>query len=374
MLKRVKTKNSAPGRSSVKTSKIQKEDVTKITEGSDQDSTENSKAFDNPQEERGYDSTGAAKIPDQPLPASSNGGRSGTTYDSPNFQLNTGAMKEQPKQQLGMKSISLDDKANRPLQKVSTNDGNITSLQTVQMSKPVTEIVPGANDIARKNATYPGDFKNEASPMQKDFNADSFAQMEPTKSSVFQSVVDVPFESVQPPMKELRQGSKEDTKSLMNPTNQPGDFTDYANKSIPSDFLTTSDLSSSNVYSTYSSNTKEYGAGKFPESTQASGKMSEKTKEGANASSPQRAADSINSTKGKGSMKAAEIPRPEAKLNMAPRDSALAAASSVTSQPVDGSSKSFFTSNFSFVPGSIGSGMDESSSSTNNVASTLSSS
>ena len=344
----------------------------RIVEGSDQDSTENSKAFDNPQEERGYDSTQNAKTPDMPLPEPGNPGSAGASYSSPNFKLNTAVMKEQPKQQLGTNSLTLNDKANTPLQDIGTKGGNIKPLQDAKMSKPLLETVPNANDIAHKNASFPADFKSEASPVQKEFNADSLSEMQPTKNSVFQSVTNIPFETAEPPIKEIKDKSKDDVSNLVNPTTQPGVFTDQAKTSIPGDFLTTSDLSSSNVYSQYSSTTKEYGAGKFPESTEASGKMSQKAAESANAASPQRAADSINNTKGKGSMKASEIPRPDAKVDMTPRDQAVAAATSVSSTPVDGSAKSFFVSNFKSVPSSITSGMDESSSNTDNVASNLS--
>jgi hypothetical protein len=61
MLKKVKTKTSTPGRASVTSQKIEKKNVLDVFGGSDEDSTENSKAFDNPQEERGHDSSHGPK-------------------------------------------------------------------------------------------------------------------------------------------------------------------------------------------------------------------------------------------------------------------------------------------------------------------------
>ena len=192
MLKKVRTKSSAPGRSSVKGSKVEKSNILDIFSGSDEDSTENSRAFDNPQEERGYSSEGI-KTPDTPLPIIGDPPRGGAKYNSPNFNLNTGKISEKPREQLGLKSTSLSEKATNPLTTTSTRDSKITNLGSITMSKAVIEKYPVANDIARSNASYPADFKSEMNPIKNGFNNDAFNQLAPAKNSVYQNVNEIAF-------------------------------------------------------------------------------------------------------------------------------------------------------------------------------------
>lgn len=377
MIKKVKTKNSAPGRASVEGSKIEKSNILSIFSGSDEDSTENSKAFDNPQEERGYNSNEGAKTPDAPLADPLNAGRAGASWENPNFKSNTGQLKEKPRAQMSQKSLNLSDKANRPLQKTSTQDGLITNLSNTKMSKAVVEKYPLANDVARSNSSYPSDFRSELGPIKTDFSANSFSEMAPTKNNLYQNVTEVKFEKSDELRKELRDGSTKDIGKMMNPETQPDIFTDQARSAIPSDFLTSSDISSQNVFSSYSSNMGVYGQGNMPETKEASSKVTENSQIAGKETSPQRAADSMNSVDGKGAFKGKEITPMEVNTDMSIKDKIISAASSDSmsrqrtgTMSLGESSKSFFLSNFSSIPGSVSSGMDESSGSTDSVSST----
>jgi hypothetical protein len=93
----------------------------------------------------------------------------------------------------------------------------------------------------------------------------------------------------------------------MDPETQPEIFTDQARSAIPSDFLTSSDISSQNVFSTYSSNMGVYGQGNMPETKEASSKVTENSQRAGKEASPQRAVDGVNSVDGKGAFKGKEI-------------------------------------------------------------------
>jgi hypothetical protein len=86
--------------------------------------------------------------PDMPLPEPGNPGRAGAQWNNPNFQVNTGNIKKKPSDQLGMKSLNLSEKADKPLANTSTRDGNITNLGSTKMSRAVIEKYPGANDYS----------------------------------------------------------------------------------------------------------------------------------------------------------------------------------------------------------------------------------
>jgi hypothetical protein len=377
MIKKVRTKKSTPGRGSVQGNKVEKSNIMSIFGGSDEDSTENSKAFDNPQEERGRDTSEDTNTPDQPLPDPQNPGRAGASWENPNFKSNTGQLKEKPREQMSQKSLNLSDRANRPLQKTSTQDGSITNLGNVKMSKAVVEKYPLANDVARSNSSYPSDFRSELGPIKTDFSANSFSEMAPTKNNLYQSVTEVKFEKSDELRKELRDRSTEHISKMMNPEIQADTFTDQARSAIPADFLTSSDISSQNVFSTYSSNMGVYGQGNMPETKEASAKVTENSQKAGHEASPQRAVDGVNSVDGKGAFKGKEITPMEANTDMSIKDKVMSAASpdSMTQQQIGttslgDSSKAFFLSNFSPIPGSVSSGMDESSASTDNVSST----
>jgi hypothetical protein len=377
MIKKVKTKKSVPGRSSVEGSKVEKSNILSIFSGSDEDSTENSKAFDNPQEERGYNSNEGAKTPDAPLADVPNPGRAGATWANPNFKSNTGQIKQKPREQLSQSSFGVSEKANRPLSKTSTQDGSITNLGNVSMSRAVVEKYPQANNVARSNSSYPADFRSEMAPMKNGLNAESFSKMAPIKNDLFQSVTEVNFEKSDEIRKNLREQSTEHVGKMMNPDIQADTLNDQAKTAIPSDFLTSSDISSENVYSSYSSSMGVYGSGEFPETKDSSSKIGDASKKAGYDASPQRAADGISKTEGKADFKGNEITPMEANTDMSIKDKVMSASSTgpmseqqAGTTSLGESSKSFFLSNFSGVPGSITSGMDESSISTDTVSST----
>jgi hypothetical protein len=378
MLKKVKTKNSAPGRASVGNKKVEKKNILDIFSGSDSDSTENSKAFDNPQEERGYDSSqGANASPDMPLPVPGNPGRTGASWESPNFTVNTGVIKEKPSEQLGMQAPTLSEKANSPLTQTSTRDSSITNLGSTKMSKAVVEKYPMANDVARKNASFPSDFSGEINPLKSGFNADFFPEMGIAKNNVFQSVREVPFDRSNTIRQTMKTQSDEDIKKLMNPETQGDTFTEQARTSIPGDFLTTSDISKENVFSSYSSQTGEAGQGKFSQTKEASTTMTDNSAKAANSASPQRAADALDSANGKSTFKSGSNKEFEAKVDTSVKDKVTGASGSgnlsaqgTNTTSLGDSSKSFFLSNFGGIPGGITSGMDESAVSTDSVSST----
>jgi len=377
MLKKVKTKTSTPGRASVKSQKIEKKNILDVFSGSDEDSTENSKAFDNPQEERGYDSSEGPKAsPDMPLPEPGNPGRAGAKWDNPNFQIGTGNIKKKPSDQLGMKSLNLSEKADKPLANTSTRDGAITNLGSTKMSRAVVEKYPGANEIATSNASYPSDFASQMSPIKSGFtNYDSFSQLTPAKNSIFQSVQEIPFEKSNDLRKTMKNQSDTEIGKLMNPETQSDFFTDQARTSIPGDFLTTSDISSQNASSNFVSQTGEAGSGQFPQSKEASSTMTQKSSEAAHISSPQRGADSLESANGKSTFKGGDKKDFSVNTDMSTRDkvqgtnsSNLTSQSSQTSS-LSESSRSFFVSNFSAIPNSITSGIDQSATSADSIAS-----
>jgi hypothetical protein len=377
MLKKVKTKSSAPGRASVSSGKIEKKNVLDIFSGSDEDSTENSKAFDNPQEERGYDSSEGTKVsPDMPLAEPGNPGRAGALWNNPNFSVNTGNIKKKPSQQLGMKSLNLSDKANTPLTDTSTRDGSITNLGSTKMSKAVVEKYPGANEIATSNASYPSDFKNQMSPIKSGFtNSESFNHLAPAKNSIFQSVQEIPFEKSNDFRKTMKDQSDTEIGRLMNPEIQGDTFTEQARTSIPGDFLTSSDISPQKVASNYASQTGEAGKGQFPQSKEASSTLTQKSSEAAHISSPQRASDSLEGVDGKSTFKGGEKKDFSVNTDMSVKDKVRGSANNdlasqgTNTSSLGQSSKSFFVSNFSIVPDSIGSGINQSTASTDSVSS-----
>ena len=373
MLKKVRTKSSAPGRSSVKGSKVEKSNILDIFSGSDEDSTENSRAFDNPQEERGYSSEGI-KTPDTPLPIIGDPPRGGAKYNSPNFNLNTGKISEKPREQLGLKSTSLSEKATNPLTTTSTRDSKITNLGSITMSKAVIEKYPVANDIARSNASYPADFKSEMNPIKNGFNNDAFNQLAPAKNSVYQNVNEIAFSKTQDVNHNLKIKSSEEIGKLTNPDIQGDFFTTKAKESISPNFLSSSDLAPSNVFSEYSSSTGEYSKGQFPESTKASTMLSDKSAQAANISSPQRGADLLSNTEGKSAFKGGEPKQFDVNVSMSPRDQVISSNRNIKSNEtssIASSAKSFFVSNFG--NSSIDNSINGSSSSTDTASSSVSS-
>ena len=376
MIKSVRTKSSAPGRASVKSSTIQKSDILNIFSGSDDDSTENSKAFDNPQEERGHNSADGAKTPDTPLPTIGNPSRSGANYNNPNFNLNTNKISEKPKSQLGTKSTTLSEKAARPLANTSTNDSKITNLSSVTMSKAVIEKYPAANDIARSNSSYPADFKSEMDPIKGKFNNDAFNQFIPTKNSVYQNVNEIAFSKVEEVNTNLKLKSSEEIGKFTNPEIQGDFFTAKAKDTISPNFLNTSELAPSNVFSEYSSSAGEYGKGQFPESTQASKMVSNNSTQAANISSPQRGADLLSNTEGKSSFKGGEPKQFDVNVDMSARDQVLSSDKNIktdNTSSIAASSKAFFVSNFGSIPGNINDSINGSSNTTDSVSSNVSS-
>jgi hypothetical protein len=311
-----------------------------------------------------------------PLAEPGNPGRAGALWNNPNFSVNTGNIKKKPSQQLGMKSLNLSDKANTPLTDTSTRDGSITNLGSTKMSKAVVEKYPGANEIATSNASYPSDFRSQMSPIKSGFtNSESFSQLTPAKNSIFQSVQEIPFEKSNDLRKTMKNQSDTEIGKLMNPETQSDFFTDQARTSIPGDFLTTSDISSQNASSNFVSQTGEAGSGQFPQSKEASSTMTQKSSEAAHISSPQRGADSLESANGKSTFKGGDKKDFSVNTDMSTRDkvqgtnsSNLTSQSSQTSS-LSESSRSFFVSNFSAIPNSITSGIDQSATSADSIAS-----
>jgi len=245
------------------------------------------------------------------------------------------------------------------------------------MSRAVVEKYPQANNVARSNSSYPADFRSEMAPMKNGLNAESFSKMAPIKNDLFQSVTEVNFEKSDEIRKNLREQSTEHVGKMMNPDIQADTLNDQAKTAIPSDFLTSSDISSENVYSSYSSSMGVYGSGEFPETKDSSSKIGDASKKAGYDASPQRAADGISKTEGKADFKGNEITPMEANTDMSIKDKVMSASSTgpmseqqAGTTSLGESSKSFFLSNFSGVPGSITSGMDESSISTDTVSST----
>lgn len=382
MIKRVKTKSSTPGRASVKSSRIDKSSVLDVFGGSDEDSTENAKAFDNPQEPRGKDSSENANIPDMPLPEPSDPSRSGSNFSSPNFSLNTGKLAEQPKNQMNTDyGPNLSDKAYRPLQQTAAREDSVPSLVDPGMSKPVLDKYRPANEIATQNAAFPKDFKAEMNPIRNDFSAESLDQRDVAKNAVYQEVNQVKFGSLDNAQKNLKEKSNSQIQSLMNPDIQADYFTSSAKDALPGNFFSRGDLAPSNVFSEYNSTTGEYGKGEMPQTKEASSMMTQKSTEAGRASSPQRAADSLSAAEGKGSFKGDSIPAPSPNVNTGIKDTVLNSLSNKDSMQtgknntfsLSESGKSFFVSNFTSVPPGISGAIDNSSANTSNAESQISS-
>jgi hypothetical protein len=162
---------------------------------------------------------------------------------------------------------------------------------------------------------------------------------------------------------------------LMNPEIQGDAFTEQARTSIPGDFLTNSDISSQNVASNYASQTGEAGKGQFPQSKEASSTLTQKSSEAAQVSSPQRASDSLEGANGKSTFKGGEKKEFSVNTDMSIKDKVQSssnnnlASQGTNTSSLGESSKSFFVSNFSIVPDSIGSGINQSITSTDSVSS-----
>jgi hypothetical protein len=382
MIRKVKTKSSSPGKASVKSSKIDKANVMDIFSGGDEDSTENSKAFDNPQESRGRDSSADANIPETPLPEPGDPSRSGATYESPNFSLNTNKLKEKPNSQITNRESPLSDKAYRPLQKTATREDAVPSLNNPGMSKPVLDKYPQANQIATDNAAFPKDFRSEMNPVSSDFTAKSLDQREPMKNALYTEVNQVKFESFDNAKNKLKEKSDSEINRLTNPEVQADYFTSSAKEGLPSNFFAKGDLAPSNVFSEYNNTTGDYGKGNMPQTNEASSMMTQKSVEAANISSPQRGADALTNTEGKGSFKGDKISKPEANVNTGIKDTVTNSLSSKDSMSTEKSNnlslgqmgRSFFVSNFSSVSPGITGAIDNSSSNTSNAESQISSS
>jgi hypothetical protein len=372
MIKKVKTKTSTPGKASVKGSKPEKADLLSIFSGSDEDSAENSKAFDNPQEERGYDSSQGAKTPDMPLPSPGDPGKSGAQYSNPNFNLNTGQLTSKPKEQMSMKSIPLTDRAKEPLSTVQSNGDKISNLSDVKMSRPVLEKYPAANDIAQSNASFPSDFSSEFSPAKDGFRIESLDQRDQAKNELYQKVTEIQFQKVNEVKTELNTQASDKINQFTNPEVQADYFTSAAKDSITPDFFAKGDLAPSNVFSEYSSTTGEYGKGQLPQTKEASSTMSNNSSQAGQMSSPQRGADAISSAEGSNSFKGgSEFTKPSVSVDTSSKDQITSASdsSSMSSQKSNTSSngfsaKSFFVSNFSPISPAIS---DVTSSQSNNT-------
>lgn len=382
MIKRVKTKSSTPGKSSVKSSKIDKTSVLSFFSESDSDSTENSKAFDNPQEPKGRDSSEDANIPETPLPEPGNPAQSGANYSSPNFSLNTGKITEKPKSQMNTDyGPAFSGKSYRPLQQTASREDSVPSLVNPGMSKPVLEKYQSANEIATQNAAFPKDFKAEMNPIKNSFSAESLDQREPIKNSVYQEVNRVKFGSLDNAKNNLKAKSDSQIQNLMNPETQADYFTSSAKEALPSNFFTKGDLAPSNVFTEYSNTTAEYGKGNMPQTKESSSMMTQKSAEAARISSPQRASDSLASApEGKSSFKGDSIPRPEANVNTSIRDTVANSSSKDSMQTgknntlsLSESGRSFFVSNFTPISPTISGAIDNSSLNTSNAESQISS-
>jgi hypothetical protein len=379
MIKKVKTKSSAPGRASVTGSKIEKNDVTSIFSGSDEDSTENSKAFDNPQESRGHNSSEGAKTPEMNVPTPGDPGQAGSNFSSPNFNIATGNLTAKPKEQLSMSQPSMNEKSRSPLSTVQTKDGSISNLANTKMSKPVVEKYPPANDIAKSNSAFPSDFKSEFNPIKSGFNVDSLDQRDEAKNQLYQKITEIQFEKIESGRTELKTQAEEKINEYTNPQIQADYFTSRAKEAATPSFLK-NELSPSNVYSDYSSASGEYGKGQMPQTQEASSTMTQKSTEASHASSPQRAADSINSADGKGKFKGGEAKSPSLNIDQSGKERVLGSSdsSSMMDQKSQTSSlgsnaKSFFVSNFSPISPMIGDTMSNSSATTQNISTEVSS-
>jgi len=379
MIKKVKTRSSPTGKASVKGYKPEKTDLLSIFSGSDEDSTENSKAFDNPQEERGHNSSEGSRVPEMPLPSPGDPGRSGAQFSSPNFNLNTGKLTSKPQEQMSMKQPALTDRVKEPLSPVQTKDSNITNLANTQMSKPVLEKYPAANDIARSNASFPSDFSSELSPIKQGFNVESLDQRDQAKNQLYQKITEIQFQKINETKSELNNQMQDKINQFTNPEIQADYFTSKAKESITPDFFAKGDLAPSNVFSEYSSSTSEYGKGKLPQTQESSTMMSNNSAEAGKISSPQRAADAVGSAEGSGKFSGAQIENQPVSLDMSAKDQVSNASNSSFSSEgnlvsdLASSSKSFFVSNFSPISPSIKSVSSDSANNTNVAASEVTS-
>jgi hypothetical protein len=382
MIKRVKTKSSTPGRSSVKSERVDRASVLSIFGGSDQDSTENSKAFDNPQEERGQDTSENANVPEMPMAEPGDPGRTGANFSSPNFSLNTGKITEKPKSQMNSDyGPSLPDKTSKPLQKTATNEGSVPSLINPGMPKPVLDRYQPANEVAKQNASFPKDFRSEMSPIREGFTTESLDQREPIKNSLYSQANQIKFESFDNAKRNLKEKSDSEIQNLTNPEIQADYFTSSAKEAIPGNFFATSEMAPSNVFSEYNNTTAEYGKGQMPQTKESSSLMTEKSGEAARISSPQRASDSLGNTEGKSSFKGDSISKPELSVDTGIKDKVTGSLSNKESMQSgkDNSSslgqwgKSYFVSNFSSVPPGISGAVENSSTNTSNAESQVSS-
>jgi hypothetical protein len=379
MLKKVKTKSSAPGRAAVQGSKIEKGDVTSIFSGSDEDSTENSKAFDNPQESRGHNSAEGSKTPEINIPDPGNPGQSGTAFNNPNFGIDTQKITSKPREQMNMRQPDLSERAKNPLSSFDSKDGSISNLSNTNMSKPVIEKYPQANEVARSNSSFPSDFKSEFAPIKNGFQIDSLDQREEAKTQLYQKVTQVSFDKMESSRTEIRTKTEEKISEYTNPEAQADYFTSQAKEAITPNFFK-QELSPSNVYSEYTSASGEYGKGQFPQSQDASSTLTQKSADAAHTSSPQRAADSIDSAKGTGQFKGGEPKKFEANLDMSSKEKIMSSSSSSSysdqnsqTSALASESKSFFTSNFAPIVPTIGGTMSNSSQTTDGAASEVSS-
>ncbi len=378
MIKKVKTKSSTPGRSSVQGSKIEKGNILDIFSGSDEDSTENSKAFDNPQESRGHDSSEGARTPDLNTPEPGDPGRAGTNFESPNFKINTKNLTSKPESMIGMKETGLSDRAKTPLSTVETRNGKVPGLAETNMSKPVLEKYPAANDIARSNASYPSDFASQLMPIKSGLNADSLDQRSEVKNQVYQKVTEVPFQMLDDKRIELKTKAEEKVSEYTNPQIQADYFTSKGKEALTPDFLK-QEMSPSNVFNEYSSTTGEYGKGQFPETQKASSTITDKSAEAGNVSSPQRGADALNNTQGRGNFKGEQPQTPAINIDQSgvdkvkSNDSSGMLSQGSQSRSLSSEAKSFFFSNFGPISPTISDTISGSSSTTDSAASTVTS-
>lgn len=380
MIKSVKTRSSTPGRASVKSAKIDRSSVLGIFDGSEEDSSENSRAFDNPQEPRGRDASNDTRVPEMPMPSPKDPPHAGSKYNSPNFSYNSNKITENPKVQMNSDfGPHLSEKAERPLQQTATREGVIPSLADPGMSRPVLEKYSPANEIATKNASFPRDFKSEMNPVRENFSAESIAALEPTKNAFYQEVNQVKFQSFDEAKKGLKQKSDSEIPGLMDPGVQPDYFTSSAKQAIPSDFFSKGELSPSNVFASHSNTTGDYGRGDMPQTREASSMLSQQSVEAGRTSSPQRAVEALSSVDGRGSMKGESISKQNVSVDRSLQDRVSQSLSSKDSMnssrestfSLADSGRSFFISNFSIAPSTISSVINTSSSNTSSTESQI---
>jgi len=359
MLKKTKTQTSSVGRSQIKSSHPEKQDVFDIF--SDSNPVENSKSFNSPQEETEY--SNPAVVPDLPLPSSKKYTPTNISYNNANFNLHNNVLIQNSKREIDSPITKLDKKAYEPLDTVGSYK-IISNLSSTQMSKNVLEKYPEGNNIAHSNASYPADFQSEIQPIQNNFTIKSFDQTQYIKSEVHQKTSELQFETIST-LKD-----KNEVKQILN-----NKLENNAKETISSNFLTSSDLSATNVFSNYNSTTKEYGTGQFPQNSQASSIMNKNSIDAKYAASPQRGIEAMSKPESKNSFKGSEIKTTKPNIDTSIKNKIInqvglsnysSNSNSICSNSL--ASKDFFVSNFNSTTPTISSNISSSSSTIDNAS------